>query len=74
MRHIYIYDYIGTFNKDLDKMLYLGNRRFLRSDDDMRCDTVNFPDKSIEKQLKPKIRDYYEMKSLHSAYECVSAK
>lgn len=72
MHHLYIY--AGTFSKDLDKMIYLQNRRYLLSDDVLRSDSVNFPDKVVESCQLPLIQDYSEMRSLHDAYECVSSK
>ena len=64
----------GTLSKDLDKKIYLQNRRYLQPDDDMRMDEVNFPDQGMEHCPPPKIRDYHEMSALHGAFECVSAR
>ena len=64
----------GTFSRDLDKMIYLQNRRYLQLNDELRSDRVNFPDKEEEHRMAPKIKDYYEMKTVHVAFESVSSK
>ena len=69
-----MYCFTGTFSKDLNKMIYLQNRRYLQCNDDLRSDTVDFPERSVESHGPPSIRNYSEMKSLHEAYECISAK
>ncbi len=72
--HIHIIITLGTYSKDLSKMLYLQNRRYLNTKHKFRSDKNKFPDKAVEVRLIPRKRDYSEMKSLHEAYHLISEK
>ena len=48
--------HLGTWSKPLTKVVYPGNRRFLKSDDSLRSDRRNFPKKDINNDQPPKLK------------------
>lgn len=51
--------YVGTYIKELHKMVYLQNRRYLpECEKQLRCDKTSFPDKAQEVRAAPPKRDY----------------
>lgn len=48
--------HLGEHSNILQKMVYPGNRCFLKKDDDLRNDTSNYPSKSIDSSSPPKLK------------------
>ncbi|XP_020900983.1 uncharacterized protein LOC110239599 isoform X1 [Exaiptasia diaphana] len=59
----------GTYIESLDKTVYLGNRRYLPKDCEMRLDTEKFPDKIIEKREAPPKKEFSDIMVDSVAYE-----
>lgn len=59
----------GTYCTHLRKMIYLGNRRYLDVNSEMRNDTCNFPEKFIEDRTEPLKRQFTEDLNYHKAYD-----
>lgn len=65
---------LGTYMKELHKMVYLQNRHYLETSSEMRQDSVNFPDKENETHQAPNIRDYTKLKPYHKAHDNAPTK
>lgn len=61
---------IGSYNKDLNKMTYLQNRRSSK----LREDSKQFPEKIEEVRLPPQKRDYETIKSLHMSHDAMKTR
>ena len=59
----------GTYNKELTKMVYLENRRFLPSSSPLRKQSTGFPSGEQELQAAPAKRSFEETKDFHIAYD-----
>lgn len=59
----------GTYCSHLKKIIYLGNRRYLERDSEMRNDTINFPEKTTEHRAEPPARKFNEDLNYHKAYD-----
>ncbi len=59
----------GTYCSHLKKIIYLGNRRYLERDSEMRNDTFNFPEKATELRAEPPARKFNEDLNYHKAYD-----
>ena len=66
--------YIGSYNKDLSKMTYLQNRRYLPLSSKLREDEKQFPEKIKEVRPPPQRRDYETIKSLHISYDAMKTR
>ena len=60
---------IGTYNKDLQKVVYLDNRRYLPIDSSLRNETVEFPSKQEELSIAPPKRNFDSIKIYHKAVD-----
>ena len=58
----------GQYCKHLSKMVYTGNRRFLPVDHDLRKDTFNFPDRSVELR-EPQYRTFQRDLFFHDSFD-----
>ena len=65
---------LGTYIKDLNKMVYLQNRRYLDQSSALRQDAVKFPEKFAENRPPPPMREYSKLKSCHEAYDNAAKK
>lgn len=63
----------GIYDKELRKMVYLQNRRFLETTSPLRKDCT-FPDNKPESRSPPSVRDYSMDKFCHEAYERAQLK
>ena len=59
----------GNYNKQMHKMIYLENRRFLPATSSLRQDKKNFPTKAVERRPPPMTKVYKQMKGFHSSYD-----
>lgn len=59
----------GTYCTHLKKIIYLGNRRYLARDSEIRKDTCNFPEKLTEDRAAPLMRKFTEDLNYHKAYD-----
>lgn len=59
----------GQYCKHLHKMVYSENRRFLPLDHELRKDSENFPEHSVEEQTKPTYRTFQQDALFHKAYD-----
>ena len=64
----------GAYYKTLDKTVYIGNRRFLPTNSELRKDCTNFPDLKEEHRPAPKTYDQDELTAKHKAYESANSK
>ena len=60
---------IGEYNKDLSKMVYLQNRRFLPEDRVLRRQTFFFPSKQQEKRKAPPKKTWAESSQFQAAFD-----
>ncbi|XP_068748657.1 uncharacterized protein [Montipora capricornis] len=58
----------GMYCSHLKKIIYLGNRRYLAPENEMRKDIVNFPEKTRENRAEPPARKFNEDLNYHKAY------
>ena len=66
--------HVGTYNKELTKMVYLQNRRFLPLTSPIREEIQNFPSHGTENRVCPGKRTYSEIRQLHEAYSQAKSK
>ena len=59
--------YIGTYNSELEKIVYLDNRRYLPEDSSLRMLTEEFPSKKKELRSAPPKRNFNNMINYHKA-------
>ena len=62
----------GDYNKELFKMVYLQNRRFLPMSSELRKQSQSFPYKHEEEREPPAHRTWAEAQQLHIAYDNAS--
>lgn len=65
---MYIF-HTGTYNSDLQKMVYLENRQYLSSDDSLRREAVGFPNNSEDDNPPPAKRIFCDIKKDHRAHD-----
>lgn len=66
---IITYIFTGCKNNCLDKVVYLGNRKFLPTDHQLRYDKEHFPLKAVESEQPPQLKQYDDLLWNHLAYE-----
>ena len=66
--------YAGTYSRELHKLVYLQNRKFLMENSELRHDVSKFPDKEMDLDPAPPKRLYEDIIDLHKAYDSSQSK